>query len=144
MTTVKNVVRLAASLLGILDKLDAYLAGTVSDEGQAIVETMVGCFNIIENELAVDYLPLVYQDVIETQNGCIEYSNLSKDVAYVIAVFDPQGEYLDVKRLTTKILLEPGTYTIRYAALPTREYPRGRRNQKICEARRRSWGLLCA
>ena len=119
MFTVENVVRLAARMIGLEEKTDAYFNGSVSEEGTRIVQGLVNCFNLVENELAVDYLPLVCEDTLSTDdNGRIEYARLSKKVAYIISVCDKQGNVVSAKRMPAYLALDVGEYVVRYAALP--------------------------
>ena len=118
MTTVKNVVRLAAKLVGVLDKVDAHFNGSVTTESQRIVDGMIACFNIVENELALDYLPIVCEQTLLPNDGCIEYSALTRNPAYISSAFDVQGNCLDVKRLSDRLLVDQDICIVRYAALP--------------------------
>ena len=129
MFTVENVVRLAARMIGLEEKTDAYFNGSVSEEGTRIVQGLVNCFNLVENELAVDYLPLVCEDTLSTDdNGRIEYARLSKKVAYVICARDACGNVARAKRMPTHLALDVGEYVVRYAALPEEKTAEG-----VCE-----------
>ena len=126
MFRVKNVVQLAARMIGVEEMTDGYFNGSVSEEGTRIVQGLVNCFNLVENELAVDYLPLVCEDTLSTdEEGVIEYARLSKKIAYVIAVHDEWGNRACEKRMPTHVKLEPGKYVVRYAALPTEKGAEG-------------------
>ena len=113
MFTVENVVRLAARMIGLEEKTDAYFNGSGSEEGTRIVQGLVNCFNLVENELAVDYLPLVCEDTLSTDdNGRIEYARLSKKVAYIISVCDKQGNVVSAKRMPAYLALDCVYYTL--------------------------------
>ena len=119
MFTVENVVRLAAQIVGLGETAEEYFGGNPSEETKRIVQGLVGCFNLVENELAVDYLPLVCEETLSTdEEGNIEYARLSKKVAYIISVRDERGGIVKAKRMPTHLALEVGKYTVRYAALP--------------------------
>ncbi len=120
MFTVKNVVRLAARMIGVEEVADGYFNGSGLEEGARIVQGLVNCFNLVENELAVDYLPLVCEETLSTnEQGIIEYAQLSKKIARVISVRDEWGNLANEKRMPTHLKLLPGKYVVRYAALPT-------------------------
>ena len=119
MFTVENVVRLAAQMLGLGETAEEYFDGNPSDEAKRIVQGLVSCFNLVENELAVDYVPLVCEETLSTdEQGNIEYARLSKKVAYIITVRNQYGAIVKAKRMPTHLALEVGEYTVRYAAFP--------------------------
>jgi hypothetical protein len=120
MFSVKSVVRLAARMIGVEEMTEGHFNGSGLEEGERIVQGLVNCFNLVENELAVDYLPLVCEETLSTDEaGVIEYALLSKKIAYLIDVRDEWGNRAKEKRMPTHIKLEPGRYVVRYAALPT-------------------------
>ncbi len=121
MTTVENVVRLAAKLVGIQEKVDGHFNGTITAETKLLIEGLVCCFNTVENELAVDYVPIVCEETVTADDGGIEYASLSRPAAHVIAVFDDKGKEVEVRKLSSRLGLAAGTYTIRYAALPAKK-----------------------
>ena len=120
MFTVENVVRLAAQMLGLGETAEEYFDGQPSEETSRIVQGLVGCFNLVENELAVDYLPLVCEETLSTdEQGNIEYARLSKKVAYIISVRDQYGRIVSVKRMpawrrTLHIAILPQTESRRW------------------------------
>ena len=118
MATVKNVISLAAKLLGIYDRVEGYLSGKSNEENQKAVESLVACFNIVENELAVDYIPIVCEETLLAASGGINYKNFSKKVVYVISVYDHTGKEVDIRRETSRIVLQDGSYVVRYAVAP--------------------------
>ncbi len=119
MFTVENVVRLAARMTGLEEMADEYFDGNHSEEATRIVQGLVNCFNLVENELAVDYLPLVCEETLSTdEKGNIEYARLSKKVAYIISVRDRFGRNVVAKRMPAHLSLDVGEYAVRYAALP--------------------------
>lgn len=119
MTTVKGVVKLAARLIGLQDTVDDYLNGSVTDSASRIVEGLVCCFNTVENEVAVDYIPILCEEQIVSTDGFVEYSALSKPVAYVVSICGEDGKEVDAKCLAANISIAPGTYTVRYAVVPS-------------------------
>lgn len=119
MTTVKGVVQLAAKLLGVQDAVDSYLKGSVTDSIKRIVEGLVCCFNTVENEVAVDYVPILCEEQVESVDGFVEYAALSRPVAYVVSICGEGGKEVDAKCLATNISVAVGTYTVRYAVVPS-------------------------
>ncbi len=118
MITVESVVRQAAQLIGVEDRTDAYFDGNTAEENLRVVEGLVNCFNLVENELAVDYLPLFCEETLLAEDGRIAYGSFSKKAARVISVYDEWGNCVRAKRMPTHLEVPSGKYVVRYAALP--------------------------
>ena len=76
---VKECMELAAVRLGVEDSLQAYYDNCNTLEDAKKVELMLTCFNIVENELALDYFPLLAEDTLTSEGGVIEFSALKKE-----------------------------------------------------------------
>ena len=59
--TVKEVVMLAAEELRIATEVAEYFDGE-STIGQAKADLLLTCYNLVENELALDYFTLIKED----------------------------------------------------------------------------------
>ncbi len=118
MISVKDIVLLAAELVGVKDCVDDFVAGNVNDENQRVVDGLVQCFNLVENELALDYLPLIKEEVVSTTDGEILYAALDQRAARIIGVYDRFENPVRVKRFATHLQVAPGEYVVRYAAIP--------------------------
>ena len=73
--TVKEVLLTAAFELGMADGVQAYLDGT-SQAGKADTERLLTCYNLVENELALDYLPVTAEDEVLTDTGVVYFTEL--------------------------------------------------------------------
>lgn len=72
---VKEVLVLAAANLG-RDDLVAAIEQTTGDP-TAEVQSLLHCYNLVENELALDYLPLNYEEEVNLTEGEVPFSALS-------------------------------------------------------------------
>ena len=77
--TVREVIALSASLLNREDLRTHALVGS----GDGEVETLVRCFHLVENEIALDYFPLKCTEKVAVKEGRIYYSELSRAPANV-------------------------------------------------------------
>ena len=75
--TVREVIATASELVGVGEEVKCYLDGDRS-KGEGETLALLRCFNFIENEVALDYLPLVAEDTVATDTGRVEYSALTK------------------------------------------------------------------
>lgn len=121
MISVKDVVLLAAEFVGVKENVDDYLSGVMDEENQRVIDGLVCCYNLVENELAVDYLPLVKEETVEAKGGKIAYADLAQKAAYIIGVFDAYGNSAPHKRMASYLAVGTGKYLVRYAALPVKK-----------------------
>ena len=119
--TVKECVRLAAVNLGIAEEVNAFLNGENSQSGQKKTELLLSCFNTVENELALDYLPLIAEDTVSSDTGVVQYGALENSVVRVIAVFDQWGEAVKFNLFPAYLKTQPGQVKIRYAYTPVKK-----------------------
>ncbi len=119
MMSVKNIVLLAAELVGVKEAAQAYLDGGDSAQGQRAVDGLLGCYQHVETELAMDYFPIVYEEKVAAVNGEIRYEALARRVARVLALLDKDGNKEAMKIFPACLCVKSGAYTLRYAALPS-------------------------
>lgn len=116
---VKDVLSLAADCLGRED-LSASLLASSSATGEAL--NLLRCYNLIENELAVDYFPLQYEEEVCPNQGEIAYSSLGKQCAEILSV-ECEGEKIAFRETDGGISLEKTLprATVRYLYIPQRK-----------------------
>lgn len=102
--TVKEVIEISATLVG-------------ADEQET--ETLLGCYRLVENALAVDYFPLIAEENISTANGEVAFSALKRRVTHVLSVRGDDGESLAFRVFPLCIKTDAGDLQIRYAYAPT-------------------------
>ena len=118
---VKDVIVLAAEELGVGEKVKAFLSqGDVS--GEATTDALVRCFNLVENEVALDYLPLFAEDVVLTDSGRIAFSAFSENPVRILFVVDSDGNKVKFNLFPDHIRLEkPAVYTVTYTYSPKKK-----------------------
>ena len=116
--TVEECVRLAAELLGIEKEISPE---TETETGMRKAALLLTCYNIVENELALDYLPLTAEDTIRSNTGVIEYESLKYPVVRIVEVKDGQGENVDFHIFAKYLKTETGTVTVRYTYTPSKK-----------------------
>ena len=114
---IKEVVLSAARLLGIEEEVAAYFADT-DTLGKKNAELLTTCFHLVENELAIDYLPLINEETYSTETGQILYSWLQKRVLRVLEVRNLQGDSLPFKIFPKYLTTQPSTVCVRYTFVP--------------------------
>ena len=114
---IKEVVLSAARLLGIEEEVAAYFADT-DTLGKKNAELLTTCFHLVENELAIDYLPLINEETYSTETGQILYSWLQKRVLRVLEVRNLQGDSLPFKIFPKYLTTQPSTVRVKYTFVP--------------------------
>lgn len=115
--TVKEIILAAASELGIGDEVGAYLSGASTD-GEVQAKALLRCFNLVENEVALDYLPLLAEEELETETGAVYYASLSREAARVVGVWDEWGNSVPFTLFPDYLKTQPNKVRVRYTYLP--------------------------
>ncbi|MBQ8428205.1 MAG: hypothetical protein IJX18_03005 [Clostridia bacterium] len=115
---VNEMIIAAAELIGdnAATAVKTYLESGAGDE--ALTNELLRCFNVIEHELAVDFLPIKTEETVETDTGAIVYNALSKKAVQIVKVldewgmavrYDTYGEYLKTRvgKVTVVYTYEP-------------------------------------
>ena len=118
--TVVDILMLAATQLGIADDLQDVLDGTTGAD-KKMAALLVECFNIVENELALDYLPLYAEDEMTSDTGKIEFSKLSQSAVRILRVEDEWGNSLPFKLFPAYLVTQPKTVKITYTYTPKKK-----------------------
>ena len=117
--TVKEILLAAAGKLGVLNEVEDYLSGTSTDaEAEVIANALLKCFNLVENEVALDYLPLLAEEEIESDAGAIYYASLSREVVRVLGVRDEWGNEVPFTLFPEYLKTQPQKVCVRYSYLP--------------------------
>ena len=114
--TVKEVVALAAELLG-LDGVKAVLDGT-STEAENEVVALERAYNLVENELALDYFPLYCEETLDVESGRLYYRDLTRSAVRILSVRSEAGEALAHKIFPDYMSVDRGRVVVKYAYTP--------------------------
>ncbi len=117
---VQEVVMTAAMELGIADDVRSYLdAG--NEVGKKQAELLLECFNLVENELALDYLPLCAEDTVDSASGKISYLMMRYAPVRVIKVTDEWGNSTAFSIFPDYLSTQPGRVKISYTYTPEKK-----------------------
>ena len=94
---VKDVIILACEFTEN-NELAKSLSNNNLDEDQSlIVDSLVKCFNLVNNEICSEYMPLIKQEKVQMQDFKCQYSQLSNKVLDIISVVDRRGNKVKFK-----------------------------------------------
>jgi hypothetical protein len=100
--TVKEVVKLAAEALDREDlSAEADAAGDLSGE----LKSLVRCYNLVENEIALDHLPLRSEEILYARADEIPYTDFSRAPVRVLRVRDGAGRDLSFQTFPDRLKL---------------------------------------
>ena len=115
--TVKEIILLAATELGVGTVVEGYVNGETL-EGAEETERFLQCFNLVENRLALDYLPLFAEEEIETETGSVAFDALSKRAVRIVRVEDEWGNSLPFKIYPDRICFSAKRARVTYTYTP--------------------------
>lgn len=124
---VKDIMIKAAGLLGYADAVKAYLNGS-STSGKTQAELLLSCFNLVENELALDYIPLIKEETFTAENGKIGYAEFASSIVRILRVSDKHGGRVPFRLFAAYMEVDEKVVTVRYAYTPT-----GKTAEEDCE-----------
>ncbi len=116
--TVKECMELAAVHLGISDSIQACFAGGATSEDSKKGALLLTCFNIVENELALDYFPLLAEDTLNTDGGIVVFSALKNPAVRITKVTDEWGNSTAFQLFPSYLKTQPGEVKVTYTYTP--------------------------
>ncbi len=114
--TVKEVVMLAAEELGISAEIKEYYEEGVT-AGKMKADRLLTCFNLVENELALDYFSLKKSEIIAS-NGQITFSSLKNSPVNIISVTDAENNPYEFALYANYIQTVSGAVKVTYSYTP--------------------------
>jgi hypothetical protein len=119
--TVKEVLLAAADGLELGEKARAFFDDIDADgEGKKVVDELLRCYNLIENEVALDFFPLYEREEVET-DGEFLYADLSKKAISIFAVTNARGEKVAFKLFPAYFQTAAGKYDVLYTYAPQKK-----------------------
>lgn len=124
--TVKECMELAAVHLGIEEPIATCFAGNGTAEDNKKATLLLSCFNIVENELALDYFPLIAEDTLKTDGGVVNFSALQNEAVRVTKVTDEWGNSATFQLFPSYLKTQPGKVCVTYTYTPKKKAMSGK------------------
>lgn len=113
---IRNLVLKAAQLLGEYDDVYAYV-NTGNTVGEEKANLLLTCFNLVESELALNYIPLIKEETVTGKK--IYYTTLSSSAVHIKSVKDKNGNKIPYQLFATYLQVEEeGEVCIVYSYTP--------------------------
>ena len=84
------------------------------------IEDLLFCFNLIYDEIATDFMPLIHTEKIFFENGEFEFKNLEKTMLDIFALTDTNGRKIKFKTYPDKLLCNQKEAVITYSYQPNK------------------------
>lgn len=117
--TVKDVLKIVCEFIEqneILSKWNASISLGANE--QETVNFLVKCFNLVNQEIATEYLPLYCTEAVDVENGILNYADLKKIVLNIESVEDSKGFLLRYKKYPNSIKIYGRAKNVTYCYLP--------------------------
>ena len=117
--TVKEILKLAIEFVGekeLAIKLDT--EEELSEKETEKMKTMLSCFNLVNQEIAGEYLPFLTREDVDVMSGKIFFSDLSKTVINIYEVKDKFGFNLPFKVISNCVEVKRKPKSVIYSFLP--------------------------
>lgn len=118
---IKDIIKIAALMINrkeIIDYIDEINSDKIGVETPSLVENMIGLSNLVINELATTYIPMVKTKKVNSEKGRIYYSNLGDKVLKIRSVYLDDGKSLDFTLMPEYILINHATVYVEYEYSP--------------------------
>ena len=119
--TVKDIIKLVCEFVGereILSKLNASPQGELTEREQEKVDCMVRCFNLVNQEIASDYLPFLTKEEVDINDSILNFSQLSKTVINIYEIKNRFGMNLKFKLFPDFVEIFGHAKSVTYSYLP--------------------------
>ena len=120
---VKDIISAAATLLSREDICTYLTEGTAEDltPTQKDTDIILRCFNLVENEIALEYKPLIFRESITSADGIINFDTLEKPILDVVRIEDESGNKINYKLYHTYLKTKPENCIIYYSYIPEKK-----------------------
>ena len=114
---VKDIVKLACDFLGNSSLANA-LDGTLTDEQSVEVGRLVKCFNLVNSEIAGEYLPILKAESLKTTDFKLNFSQFSSQPIKIISVRDNFCRPVRFKVFDGYLMALAGNVEVEYTTMP--------------------------
>ena len=92
--TIKSILKIAGLFLNKNDMISALDLENISSASQSVqdeINFLVKCLNLAYQEVASDYIPLLYKEKVTLTDGKLNFSGLTKTIVDVVSLKDKNG-----------------------------------------------------
>lgn len=115
---VKDIIKLVCKFTENEELEEAIEENSLTDEQTLLVESLVNGFNLVNNEIASEYLPYLKSKSMQTDNFKIKYSDFDEKLCEIISIKDKNGKNLKFKKFDDHIMVFANSVQVIYSIYP--------------------------
>lgn len=92
---------------------------SLEDDENEKVDAMVRFFNLVNEEIASGYLPMIVTEKVKTEEGNVDFSNLSKRVIDIVEVRNSHGRKMRFRKFNDRFFALASEVNVSYKTLPS-------------------------
>ncbi|MBP3431684.1 MAG: hypothetical protein J6K39_02390 [Clostridia bacterium] len=117
--TVKEIIKLVCEFVGESEIFSKFSQdSTLNEVEQEKVDRMLRCFNLVNQEIASDYLPFLTKENVEMKGDIINFADLSKRLVNIYEVRNRFGMSLKFKLFPNYVEVAGKAKSVTYSFLP--------------------------
>ena len=117
---VKDIIKLACNFTENDEIANAIKNNTTLTENQeVVVDMLINCFNLVRNEIAVEYMPVLVRETLNATDFKIMISNFSNPILEIVSVKDAKGRNVKYKKFDDYIMVFANEVDIIYKTMPS-------------------------
>lgn len=118
--TVKDIIKLVCEFVGEKDLREKLCEenAAFTDRMQEKLVALVRCFNLVNQEIASEYLPFLTTENVEVNNSVLNFSDLSKTVINIYDLKNRFGMNLKFKLFPNYVQVFGSAKSVTYSYLP--------------------------
>lgn len=126
---IRDIVELAAVLLQNNELINTNVFWHRENENNEYVQKvikerldlqqLIRCANLIVKEVACDFIPLTFRQIIKTESGTIPYTKFEKPLLSIKSIKDLNGETVTAYTMPNYLAIEEGTFAVTYNYIPS-------------------------
>lgn len=115
---VKDVISLACEFTDNKDLIENLNNDTLTEEQSVIIDSLLNCFNLINEEISTEYVPIIKREVVKTSDFKVNFDDLSYKVLDIIDVKDKLGRKVKFKVFNEFIVAIADKIEVSYSIHP--------------------------
>ena len=145
--TVREIMIQAAEFAGRQD-IANYLRNGYADDIESMKKeaaVLLRCFNLTENEVALEYKPLIFEESVYAKDGIISFDSLSRQALDILGIRDEFDNKLPYKMYPQYLKTAPKTVKVSYSFVPEKKTENGESDYKnsVLSLRILAMGTAC-
>ena len=120
--TVKEIIKNTAAMIGredVIKYLEEGEKASIGKDTLASVDILTRLLNLVVNELACSYIPMIKAEKVTSNDGKIYHKNLSETPLRILSVYDEDGNSIDFKVDSLYTETSRGAVNVEYSYTPT-------------------------